>query len=1216
VSIQRSYAEKKDGGTVQRDAEAAAKSDAPTELFGVPGLLVEGAPLRRRAHVADPLGGTAVDGAAQAVLSRRRGAGARLPESLSGPLGDHFGHDLSGVRVHADAEAGELASSLQATAFTHGSDVYFAPGAYRPSSQQGQRLIAHELGHVVAQRTGADRGSGGGLRVGLASDPAEAAADRAADGAMVALRRSAATVAEQQETANDVMPGSIRRDVPVHLRRSVQVPIRREDLQSAPGNTFEKGTGSYQGVQTKTDDVAQTKKGGSTGTRTETTAKAVTGAYHSGKKDSEVFNGKSKVTTEGEVESLAGAEAWAKKIRESSDAQLLQAVSVLARAGAFSKGSGSASYERGPFSAGASGSYDAMAGVATGAEASVTVDTSGLIPAVEAACAAWIRAGVGLDAQADVFAKLWKMEFVATGKVSLFAGFEASASGKAWANWKEVGVSGEVSAFAGARASVSGGATLKLGPAELMAMAEAAAQAGAWAKASGKIVISFTGVEIGGEAEAFAGATASASAKAAFSFRGKEILSAKGEVSVDAGAGGKVKGKFALKGGKIALDFGAKAVVGIGGGLDGALNVDLYALGEAIGTQIYEGITKYTVEITGDAGLIDREPIVDALKAAAVKKLGYDIYIPHFRGYAASKLDGGKNGIKRQRVQEILDEYRGAIGRNLLYAEADAGIVMAAQEAFGKMLKHITIVGGKIEEFHAVDGAGIAQVRVDHAQEQAAAALRTALLAKAEETRKGTGKKPGTHVPDNAAVNSALGKKYGDLVKAFGGDKGLADAKAAAVIEEVFKGFWRHVVVQGGKVSSAVVDLKAAASADAEAAETARLMERLKALSSLQSACSAYAAEKAAGGKNGIKKDNVAALIKKHAGPLLKAGSDEAQIAADVVITEMVIAGLGEAIDTFVFSNGEIRAFKAGDSAGIKQRFAADKEAGKRQAKYNEARRKFVEYAAKKTRQGENGIKQSEVQSIVKGVVSSVGPDHVDEADRELTIAAREAFGTLINHVQITGGAVILVVSQTRMTAAKDKHAADAARVGKNFGDDQGNERRYDIARKVRPVMESYLARLRGNPKLRPQLGEIQQLVDTAMESRKDELTFSDAQAELVLTINRVFDGVIVVAADDKGRLFKMSFNPGRLAEMRRQFPLRQALTRPLTRYAAETANGRPTRDGLQAAIDEAIAAAPGLDAAERDGVLMEEVMAAFGARRIKSVTIDGGTITILRLGQ
>jgi hypothetical protein len=184
-----------------------------------------------------------------------------------------------------------LASSLQATAFTHGSDVYFAPGAYRPSSQQGQRLIAHELGHVVAQRTGADRGSGGGLRVGLASDPAEAAADRAADGAMVALRRSAATVAEQQETANDVMPGSIRRDVPVHLRRSVQVPIRREDLQSAPGNTFEKGTGSYQGVQTKTDDVAQTKKGGSTGTRTETTAKAVTGAYHSGKKDSEVFNG-------------------------------------------------------------------------------------------------------------------------------------------------------------------------------------------------------------------------------------------------------------------------------------------------------------------------------------------------------------------------------------------------------------------------------------------------------------------------------------------------------------------------------------------------------------------------------------------------------------------------------------------------------------------------------------------------------------------------------------------------------------------------------------------------------------------------------------------------------------------------------------------------------------------------------------------------------------
>jgi hypothetical protein len=202
------------------------------------------------------------------------------------------------------------------------------------------------------------------------------------------------------------------------------------------------------------------------------------------------------------------------------------------------------------------------------------------------------------------------------------------------------------------------------------------------------------------------------------------------------------------------------------------------------------------------------------------------------------------------------------------------------------------------------------------------------------------------------------------------------------------------------------------------------------------------------------------------------------------------------------------------------------------------------------------------------------------------------------------------------MGAAKDKYAADAARIGKNFGDDQGNERRYDVARKVRPVMESYLARLRGNAKMHPQLGEIQGLVDTAMESRKDELAFSDAQAELVLTINRVFDGVIVVTADDKGRLMKMSFNPGRLAELRRQFPLREALSRPLTRYAAETANGRPTRDGLQAAIDQALAAAPGLDPAERDSVLMEEVMTAFGGRRIKSVTIDGGTITVLRLGQ
>jgi len=47
-----------------------------------------------------------------------------------------------------------LALSLGAEAFTYGSDIYFAPGRYQPGSTNGERLLAHELTHVVQQAGG------------------------------------------------------------------------------------------------------------------------------------------------------------------------------------------------------------------------------------------------------------------------------------------------------------------------------------------------------------------------------------------------------------------------------------------------------------------------------------------------------------------------------------------------------------------------------------------------------------------------------------------------------------------------------------------------------------------------------------------------------------------------------------------------------------------------------------------------------------------------------------------------------------------------------------------------------------------------------------------------------------------------------------------------------------------------------------------------------
>jgi uncharacterized protein DUF4157 len=78
------------------------------------------------------------------------------------------------VRVHTDAESDALNQGVSAVAFTTGNDVFFRQGAYSPGSQEGQALLAHELTHVVQQRS---MGSSGPMTVGPAGDSYEQEAD-------------------------------------------------------------------------------------------------------------------------------------------------------------------------------------------------------------------------------------------------------------------------------------------------------------------------------------------------------------------------------------------------------------------------------------------------------------------------------------------------------------------------------------------------------------------------------------------------------------------------------------------------------------------------------------------------------------------------------------------------------------------------------------------------------------------------------------------------------------------------------------------------------------------------------------------------------------------------------------------------------------------------------------------------------------------------------
>lgn len=62
-----------------------------------------------------------------------------------------FAHDFGQVRIHADTQAAKSAQAVNALAYTVGRDVVFATGTYAPRDPLGQRLLAHELSHVIQQ---------------------------------------------------------------------------------------------------------------------------------------------------------------------------------------------------------------------------------------------------------------------------------------------------------------------------------------------------------------------------------------------------------------------------------------------------------------------------------------------------------------------------------------------------------------------------------------------------------------------------------------------------------------------------------------------------------------------------------------------------------------------------------------------------------------------------------------------------------------------------------------------------------------------------------------------------------------------------------------------------------------------------------------------------------------------------------------------------------
>ena len=91
-------------------------------------------------------------GTAPASLERLLASPGRpLDPVLQQDMGQRFGYDFSRVRVHTGGEAEQSAQDVNARAYTVGKNIVFGTNRFAPESNDGRRLIAHELVHVVQQ---------------------------------------------------------------------------------------------------------------------------------------------------------------------------------------------------------------------------------------------------------------------------------------------------------------------------------------------------------------------------------------------------------------------------------------------------------------------------------------------------------------------------------------------------------------------------------------------------------------------------------------------------------------------------------------------------------------------------------------------------------------------------------------------------------------------------------------------------------------------------------------------------------------------------------------------------------------------------------------------------------------------------------------------------------------------------------------------------------
>ncbi len=185
-----------------------------------------------------------------------RGAGQPLEAPVRQRMEASFGADFSDVRVHAGGTAAASARAVDAHAYTVGNEIVLGDG-HTPGSPAHERTLAHELTHVVQQRSGPVDGTptGNGISISSPSDRFEQAAEASAtavlssgrapdaggagDGAGASVQREgpdeeelqALAVQRQEDEEDELQTLAVQREGPEEEEEELQaLAVQREEM--------------------------------------------------------------------------------------------------------------------------------------------------------------------------------------------------------------------------------------------------------------------------------------------------------------------------------------------------------------------------------------------------------------------------------------------------------------------------------------------------------------------------------------------------------------------------------------------------------------------------------------------------------------------------------------------------------------------------------------------------------------------------------------------------------------------------------------------------------------------------------------------------------------------------------------------------------------------------------------------------------------------------